>query len=186
MSNTAAPAVALAGRFADRDSWRADGCPIDATVSLVGARPVMLLLREAFYGAHCFKDFVARAGFTEAVTAARLKELLQAGILELRPYQEPGQRRREAYYLTEKGLDLFPVLVALASWGERWQQEGTGATSLVHRDCGAALEADVRCTSGHHVDVDESALSGGGSPGTKEPAEPPASQPESEREHGAG
>lgn len=171
MSNTVAPAVTLAGRFADRDSWKADSCPIDATISLVGARPMMLLLREAFYGAHCFKDFVARAGFTEAVTAARLKELLHAGILELRPYQEPGQRRREAYYLTEKGLDLFPVLVALANWGERWQQAGAGATSLVHKGCGARLETDVRCAAGHHVDLRESALSERGPLEAQEPPE---------------
>jgi DNA-binding HxlR family transcriptional regulator len=159
MSNTTSPTITLAGRFADRDSWTATGCPIDATISLVGARPMMLLLREAFYGAHCFKDFVARAGFTEAVTAARLKELLHAGILELRPYQEPGQRRRNAYYLTEKGLDLFPVLVALAQWGERWAQEEP-AISLVHNSCGATLVADVRCARGHRVSVQESELFG--------------------------
>lgn len=158
MSDTPVPTVTLTGRFEDRDSWAAEGCPIDATISLVGARAVILLLREAFYGAHCFKDFVARAGFTEAVTAARLKELLNAGILELRPYQEPGQRRREAYYLTEKGLDLFPVLVALAGWGERWKQDGTAAASLVHADCGAALEANVRCANGHHVNVSQASL----------------------------
>ncbi len=159
MSNSSTPAVTLTGRFADRGDWTADGCPIDATVSLVGARSMMLLLREAFYGAHCFKDFVARAGFTEAVTAARLKELVRADILELRPYQAPGQRRRDAYYLTQKGLDLFPVLVALAAWGQRWEGRSGGAPVLTHGGaCGARLEAEVRCSAGHPVDVTQAAL----------------------------
>jgi hypothetical protein len=66
------------------------------------------LLREAFYGAHRFDEFVRRAGFTEPVTAARLRELVDDGLLERRPYQDPGQRTRFEYHLTEKAATSFP------------------------------------------------------------------------------
>ncbi len=61
-----------------------------------------------------------RVGVSEPVAAARLKELVAAGLLERVPYQEPGQRRRLEYRLTPMGEDFFPVLAALMQWGDRW------------------------------------------------------------------
>ena len=80
----------------------------------------MLILREAFYGTTRFDDFAERVGIYQPVAAARLKELVDDGLLEREPYRDPGQRTRYRYRLTEKGADLFPVLVALKQWGDRW------------------------------------------------------------------
>jgi DNA-binding HxlR family transcriptional regulator len=80
------------------------------------------LLREAFYGTTRFDDFAERVGISTAVAAARLKELVTAGVLIRRPYQEPGCRTRDEYHLTARGRDLLPVL-ALQQWGDRHPQD---------------------------------------------------------------
>lgn len=119
-------------------------------LEVVSTRSAFLILREAFYGTSRFDDFVARVGITDAVAAARLRELVDDGLLAREPYREPGQRTRHEYRLTEKGVDLFPVLVALLQWGDRWLNDG-GRVELRHRDCGARVGAEVRCAQGHEV-----------------------------------
>jgi DNA-binding HxlR family transcriptional regulator len=89
---------------------------------VVGTRSALLLLREALYGATRFDEFARRVGITDAVAAARLKELVGAGILEKRPYREPGQRARSEYHLTDRGRALLPVLLALWQWGDTLQE----------------------------------------------------------------
>ena len=76
-------------------------------------------MREAFYGATRFEEFVRRAELSEPAASARLHELVEHGLLELEPYQEPGQRTRNRYRLTEKGADLFPVIASLMQWGRQ-------------------------------------------------------------------
>ena len=147
--------VTLTGRVADRDSWSADDCSIAAALGVVGRRASLILLREAFYGANRFDEFLHRGGFTNAVTAARLRELVDAGLLRRQPYQEPGQRQREEYHLTQQGAELFPVLLALSDWGNKWVQSGDGPMRFVHAGCGAELAAEVRCAHGHRVEPDE-------------------------------
>src|SRR3954468_11765325 len=103
-----------------RRTGPAPDCPIDAALSVVSTRSAMLLLREAHYGARRFDEFVTRVGVTEAVAAARLRELTAAGMLRREPYREPGQRTRHEYVLTDKGRDFFPALMALAQWGDKY------------------------------------------------------------------
>ena len=83
-------------------------------------------MREAFYGATRFEEFVRRAELSEPAASARLHELVEHGLLELEPYREPGQRTRNRYLLTEKGADLFPVIVSLMQWGNRWLSDTGG------------------------------------------------------------
>ena len=66
------------------------------------------------------------------------------------PYQERGQRSREEYRLTEKGVDLFPLMAALLEWGEK-HAAGHGGPSvlLTHRDCGAPVRLELTCARGH-------------------------------------
>jgi DNA-binding HxlR family transcriptional regulator len=146
--------VTLTGALADRDSWTAESCSLAAALDVIGRRATMLLLREALYGVHRFDEFVRRAGFTEAVTAARLRELVDEGLLERRPYQDPGQRSRTEYHLTEKGRDLFPAVVALMRWGDKWAQPDGGRIAFTHADCGAPIDADTRCAKGHPVSIE--------------------------------
>src|SRR3954452_5653628 len=148
--------VQLQGRLSDRGSWRATRCSIDKALGVVGTRSALLLMREAFYGTRRFDDFASRVGITEAVAAARLKELVEAGLLARRPYREPGQRTRYEYVLTEMGRDLAPAALALMQWGDRYLTGERGAPlELTHADCGAPVHVEVRCESGHEVTLGE-------------------------------
>lgn len=145
----------MTGRLEPRGSWGAPrACPIARTFEALGSRSAYVILREAFYGASRFEEFVQRTGVSEPVAAARLKDLTEEGILEKVPYQEPGQRTRHEYHLTEKGADLLPVVVAMARWGSRWQfPEGEAPVQLRHSGCGERIGAVLRCDGGHDVTV---------------------------------
>lgn len=148
--------VHLAGPLADRDAWSAGACTIAAALEVVGKRSSFLLLREAFYGATRFDEFVRRVGISEPAASARLRELVDAGLLMREDYREPGQRTRPGYRLTEAGTAFFPVLVGLMRWGDRWATDaGDGRVALRHRDCGERVEAVVRCAAGHEVGPDD-------------------------------
>lgn len=116
----------LTGVLEDRSAWKATECSIDRAMGVVGTRSAILILREAFYGTRRFDDFAARVGITEAVAAARLKELTAAGLFEKSPYREPGQRTRYEYVLTDMGNDLLPVVLGLMQWGDKYLQTGGG------------------------------------------------------------
>lgn len=145
----------LQGPLADRDSWSAIGhCPVEKTMALVGTRSAMLVMREAFYGTTRFDDFARRVGVTKAATSARLSELVEVGLLEKRPYREPGQRSRDEYVLTESGTAFMPVVWAMFEWGRRHLPNRT-PLRLAHADCGAEASVEIRCAKGHHVPADE-------------------------------
>jgi DNA-binding HxlR family transcriptional regulator len=145
----------MTGSLDPRDSWQANGCTIARALDVVPTRSAFLLLREAFYGTTRFDDFAERVGISEPATAARLRELVDNGLLEREDYREPGQRTRQRYLLTEKGADLFPVLVAMMQWGDRWLDDRGGPVQMRHRDCGERVGVELRCAAGHTVDSDE-------------------------------
>lgn len=138
--------------FPDRDRWDAVNCSVARALEVVGTRSVLLMLREAFFGTRRFDDFHRRVGVTEAVAAARLRELVESGLLVRRPYREPGQRTRHEYVLTDRGRDLYPVLVALMNWGDRYLADPDGPpVEVVHDGCGGQVRAEVHCSLGHQV-----------------------------------
>jgi DNA-binding HxlR family transcriptional regulator len=147
--------VHLAGPLDPREGWTAKGCTIAKALEVLPTRSAFLILREAFYGTTRFDDFAQRVGISEPVTAARLRELVDQGLLEREDYREPGQRTRQRYRLTEKGAGLFPVLVALMQWGNRWLDERGGPVELRHRECGETVQTELRCAAGHPVSADE-------------------------------
>jgi len=113
-------------------------CSIAASLELVGDRWTLLVLREAFLGTRRFDDFQHRLGVARNVLTDRLRRLTDEGILERARYQE-GPERFE-YRLTGKGLDLWPVLVALMQWGDRYAIDGEPPVVLRHRDCGGEVD----------------------------------------------
>jgi DNA-binding HxlR family transcriptional regulator len=148
-------ALRMTGRLEPRDAWSADRCTIAKSLDVITTRSAFLLLREAFYGTTRFDDFAQRVGISEPVTAARLRELVEHGLLEREDYRAPGQRTRQRYRLTEKGADLFPALAALMQWGDRWLDERGGPVELRHRDCDEPVAVELRCAAGHPVSPDE-------------------------------
>ncbi|MGP0049936.1 MAG: winged helix-turn-helix transcriptional regulator [Solirubrobacteraceae bacterium] len=143
--------IQMTGALAPREDWVIEGCPIAATLEIVSTRSAFLILREAFYGATRFEQFVERAQISEPVAAARLRELTDAGLLAREPYRDPGQRTRSEYRLTDKGADLAPTLIALMDWGDRWGIDGGARVELRHAGCGAPVHVELRCTEGHEV-----------------------------------
>jgi DNA-binding HxlR family transcriptional regulator len=148
-------ALQLTGALDPREGWTAERCSIAGALEIVGTRSAFLILREAFYGTTRFDDFANRVGISEPVAAARLRELVQEGLLEREPYREPGQRTRHSYKLTEKGAELLPALVALMQWGDRWVASDGGPLTLRHRECGRPVHAELRCADGHRTEAGE-------------------------------
>jgi DNA-binding HxlR family transcriptional regulator len=149
-------AVTLAGALADRSAWRANRCPIGRALEVVGTRSAMLIMREAYYGTTRFDDFATRVGISEAVAAARLRDLTDAGLLERRPYRDSGQRTRHEYRLTDKGTALAPVVLGLFEWGAKYvSPTGRPPVDLSHADCGAAVQVVVKCERDHDVALNE-------------------------------
>lgn len=146
----------LDGFLADRDAWRPTECSIAKAMDVIGTRSAILILREAYYGTTRFDHFVRRVGITEAVAAARLRELTAEGLLERRPYKEPGQRTRHEYVLTEKGRDLLPAVLALMQWGDKYLQGVHGAPlTLTDDTAGEAVRIEIRSESGRPVPLGE-------------------------------
>jgi DNA-binding HxlR family transcriptional regulator len=143
--------IQMTGPLQPREDWVIERCPIAATLEIVSTRSAFLILREAFYGATRFEQFVDRAQISEPVAAARLRELTDAGLLAREPYRDPGQRTRSEYHLTDKGADLAPTLIALMDWGDRWGIDGGARVELRHAGCGAPVHTVLRCTDGHEV-----------------------------------
>ena len=145
----------MTGQLEPRGAWTAERCTIAKALEAVSTRSALLIMREAFYGTTRFDDFAERVGLSEPATAARLRELVDEGLLDREDYREPGQRTRQQYRLTPKGADLFPVLAALMQWGDRWLDDHGGPVELLHRDCGEPITVSLRCAAGHEVDSGE-------------------------------
>lgn len=110
-------------------------CAIARSLGVLSDSWSFLLLREAHLGKHTFAQFRDSLGIATDVLSARLDALVEHGILERIPYQEPGQRTREAYELTSAGKELKVVLIAMQHWGEEYLPRDQGLNVLpVTRD----------------------------------------------------
>lgn len=131
-------------------------CSVARALDIVGQPWVLLVLREAFHGLRRFSDIQAHLGVSRSVLAARLDAMVDEGLLERRPYREPGQRERTEYVLTGKGRDLYPVIVSLRQWGDRHLAGDAGVPIISeHAGCGAPVHAQLVCDAGHVVTIDE-------------------------------
>lgn len=132
--------------------WSTEGCTIEGTAEVIGDRWSLLILREVISGIRRFDQLTVRTRIPRQVLTGRLERLQDQGILRREPYQEPGQRQRYEYRLTDKGIDLYPVLVAMQQWGDRYLGKAGGPpTEFAHRDCGGRIEMTLRCEAGHEV-----------------------------------
>ena len=97
-------------------------CPLPVALEAMGERWSFLILRGAFNGLQHFEEFQSTLGIARNILSNRLSRLVASGIMQRCP--DMRDRRKVAYRLTDKGLALLPVLIALRQWGERW---GDGA-----------------------------------------------------------
>ena len=117
------------------DSYRKS---VTHVLETLGESWSMLIVREAFFGTRRFDGFQQNLGIARNILADRLKKLCQNEILERVPIKE-GARRQE-YRLTSKGRDLFPTLIALTQWGDRWVfGDGQAPFLFVERDSGEPI-----------------------------------------------
>jgi DNA-binding HxlR family transcriptional regulator len=125
-------------------------CTIGTTIGIIGEKWTFLVLREVFNGVRRFDDMQRRTQAPRQVLSDRLARLVGQGLLRKVPYQEHGQRSRQEYRLTEAGLDLYPVMVALMQWGDRYAAGPAGPQALLtHRDCGQPVRLELTCAAGH-------------------------------------
>jgi DNA-binding HxlR family transcriptional regulator len=119
-------------------------CSIAGALEVVGERWSLLIVRNVFLGLRRFDEIQSNLGIARNVLQTRLTTLLEQGVLEKRLYQERPPRYE--YRLTGKGLDLWPTVVALMQWGDRYTPSSGGpAVVLEHRGCGGAVDRHRLC-----------------------------------------
>lgn len=149
-------------------------CSVAGSLELVGERWTLLLVRDAFMGARRFEEFQRKLGVARNVLAARLNRLVDDGLFKRVQYQDHPARYE--YRLTEKGIDLWPVVVALMQWGDRHIYPGRAPILLFHKNCGGAVDDHRVCeTCGARLgprDVRARPGIGDGWPGVRSSAAP--------------
>lgn len=141
--------------FVLHNTYAGQHCSVARTLEIVGERWTILILRDAFLGVRRFDDFQRSLGVARNVLNTRLQRLVDAGVLERRRYQERPERFE--YRLTEMGLDLWPAIVALMRFGDRYLAGEDGPPMrLEHRGCGGAVCARGTCEAcGAHLGARE-------------------------------
>jgi len=127
-----------------RRDYTGQNCSVAATLELIGERWTLLIIRDAFLGIRRFDDFQARLGIARNVLQARLERLIEQGLLRRVQYQDRPPRFE--YRLTAKGVELWPVLVALMKWGDKHAAPAGPPLLLRHVDCGGEVDDHRVCS----------------------------------------
>lgn len=118
-------------------------CALARTVDVIGDWWTPLILRDAARGVTTFDDFHLSLGISRNTLTQRLNRLVDHGVLAKTLYSERPKRYR--YALTEQGVDLVPVLMAMAAWGQKWLQDVSPPFRVRHKRCGHEATAMVVC-----------------------------------------
>lgn len=133
-------------------AWSTDNCTVGRAMAVLGERWTFVVLREVINGVRRFEDIRSHSGIPRQVLSDRLALLVEHDILRRVPYRAEGKRERHEYRLTDKGFDLYPVLVAVADWGARYLADPAGPpVEVAHRGCGAVVHAEMVCEDGHVI-----------------------------------
>ncbi|HPA38215.1 MAG TPA: helix-turn-helix domain-containing protein [Phenylobacterium sp.] len=130
------------------DDLANEPCSVARTVAVIGDRWTLMILRDVFLGIRRFEDFQARLGISRTITAERLKALVDEAVLKKVAYQD--RPLRHEYRLTDKGLDLYPVIMAIVNFGDR-HYAGEAGPPLLHRHkaCGCDFAPVMTCSECH-------------------------------------
>ncbi len=139
-------------------------CSLAQTLSIIGERWTLLILRDAFFGAKRFGQFERSLGIAKNILSARLNMLVEEGILERR---ESSAGAHTEYVLTERGLDLQPVLLSMTHWGDAHRPNVKGnrlvfverengkpirRMNVISEDGRTLLPRDIRAVAGPALD----------------------------------
>lgn len=145
---------------------QAERCSVARSARVLGDRWSVLIVRDCFRGVTRFSDFRSRLGIPSDILTSRLGKLVEAGVLERRPYREDGGRERFGYHLTQGGRALLPVLGALVQWGDAYRPTEFGP-SRIYRSAatGERLRVAFVTDAGEVVDdEDVEVVAGPGEP----------------------
>jgi DNA-binding HxlR family transcriptional regulator len=119
-------------------------CSVARTLSVIGDRWTMLIIRDVFLGIRRFDAIQQDLRLTPHRLSDRLGKLVRDGILRRVEYEKHPPRFE--YRLTEKGLDLYPLMATMTGWGDRWMAGQAGAPmKLVHQPCGHTIKPELVC-----------------------------------------
>jgi DNA-binding HxlR family transcriptional regulator len=119
-------------------------CSIARTLDVVGEPWSPLVLRDVYVGMNRFEQIQADLGISRKVLTERLNHLVEHGVLERRPYDN---RPRFEYHLTQKGTELFDVLMVMVGWGDKWLAGTAGPPVLYrHHACGEVSHVELHCS----------------------------------------
>jgi DNA-binding HxlR family transcriptional regulator len=129
-----------------------EACSMARTVSVIGDRWTLLILRDCFLRVRRFEEFQARLGVTRPILARRLRKLVDDFVLTKVAYQQ--RPLRYEYRLTQKGLDLYPIVMAIVHWGDVHMSGKKGRPLLhQHLSCGKTFDPVLSCSEcGEPVD----------------------------------
>ncbi|MBK5264789.1 MAG: helix-turn-helix transcriptional regulator [Alphaproteobacteria bacterium] len=131
-----------------------EGCSLPSALEAMGERWSFLILRAALNGVRHFEDFQSGLGIARNILASRLSLLVEKGILDR--HQMEDDRRKVEYRLTQKGLELLPVMLALRQWGERWGA-GVPSTPILadRRDRQAIAKIGIFSHDGRRLELED-------------------------------
>jgi DNA-binding HxlR family transcriptional regulator len=133
-------------------AYDSDTCSIARTLTLVGDRWTLLVLRDVANGVGRFDELARHLGIARNVLSRRLDRLSRSGLVERSAYREPGARERHEYRLTGPGRELIPILLAFMAWGDQHLAGPDGPPAVVrHAGCGARIKVALTCEDGHDL-----------------------------------
>ncbi|MCH8542689.1 MAG: helix-turn-helix transcriptional regulator [Alcanivorax sp.] len=121
-------------------------CPIARSLSILGDRWTLLIIRNAFMGTRRFDDFQKQLGITRHLLSDRLNRLTEKDIFTKVRYQDAPKRYE--YRLAEAGLALYPIILMLTKWGNIWLNDDNSHPPLqvIHKPCGHVTDPQLRCS----------------------------------------
>ncbi|WOE76389.1 winged helix-turn-helix transcriptional regulator [Alterisphingorhabdus coralli] len=144
-----------------RTSLEHFNCSLARTADIIGDKWMLLIIRDAFYGVQSFSEFQERLGLAKTVLSSRLQALVDGDILD-KLQTRPGVDRH-IYKLTPRGRDLFPVIVSLVQWGDKWIfGAGKEPVSIMDKDQKAPIQAvGVQARNGNFLQPGDIAFAPG-------------------------
>ncbi|ARU90573.1 helix-turn-helix domain-containing protein [Pseudomonas sp. M30-35] len=126
-------------------------CPVARTLAVIGDRWSLMIIRDAFDDIRRFSEFQKSLGVAKNILASRLKTLVEVGVFDVRPASD-GSAYKE-YVLTDKGREIFPVVVSMRQWGERFlfKPQETRSVLMDNKSGEPLMPIDVRSSSGQKL-----------------------------------